>query len=182
MSRISLLLNLFVLASCSADSNEKVYKTYPGLESREGYYYKEGTDVPFTGSTESNYDNGVPLVQANFKEGKLHGTYTAYYANGHKMGTSNYKRGVQQGESTAWHENGNKASEAYYADGLKHGKFRTYYSSGDLMIEAFYWEDELDSTFTQWDMSGNIILVEEYNNGFLEFRHTNENGESEENL
>lgn len=49
--------------------------------------------------SKNNRQVSTNQLKANFKDGKLHGTYTAYYKSGQKMGVSNYSDGVKHGES-----------------------------------------------------------------------------------
>lgn len=160
-----LLIVAVVITSCSKSDDEKIFEIYPGLISVEGLYYKIDSDIPFTGSTISEYNSGNPYILAEFREGKLEGTYKAYYQNGRKMGESNYRNGLKEGKSIAWHENGNKASETYFVNNMKSGKLEIYYFTGEKKTEAFFIDDKLDSTLTQWDMEGNITSVETYEKG-----------------
>lgn len=163
MKSLTLLLVIFLFVSaCSPDSNtysQEKEQPYPGLESKDGLYYHEGEEKPFTGSTESKYENDVPFVQADFKDGKLHGTYTAYYMNGQKMGITNYKEGVKHGVSESWHENGNKASEISFVDGLEHGELKVYFPNGQLRMQAEFEKGERVGMQQEWDTAGTLINV-----------------------
>ena len=162
-----LLIVAVVIASCSKNNDEKPFEIYPGLESIEGLFYKTDSDIPYTGSTMSEYNSGNPYIHAEFREGKLEGAYIAYYQNGQKMGKTHYQNNLKEGPSISWHENGNIASETYFIDNMKNGKLEIYYFTGEKKTEAFFIDDKLDSTLTQWDMEGNVISVEIYYNGVL---------------
>lgn len=161
------LLPLLLVSCGTSHKSKEGFQTYPGLEGRDGLYYKKGAEEPFTGSTESTYSTGTTFVAASFKKGKLHGTYTAYYANGQKMGVSHYKMGIKHGEAISWHENGEPASKVHYKQGKKDGLLVVYYPNGQKMVEAFYSEDQLDGGFTQWTREGALFSIKSYENGEL---------------
>lgn len=146
----------------SKQENPQGFKTFPGLVSRDGKYYKGSTDKLFTGSTKSSYDNGTPFVKAFFKEGELHGTYTAFYMNGQKMGMTNYKNGIKDGEAIAWHENGQKASKVNFEKGKEDGRLVVFYPNGQPRLEAHYKKGELDGSLTQWLPDGKIHSIKSY--------------------
>jgi antitoxin component YwqK of YwqJK toxin-antitoxin module len=145
------------------------FKTYPGLEARDGLYYKEGTDSLFTGSTESYYDNDTSFVKADFKDGQLHGKYEAYYANGQKMGITHYKKGVKHGKSIGFHENGNKASKTIFEKGKKDSLLVIFYPNGQKRLEANYKNGRLNGGVTQWKSDGTLYSIKSYAEGELEW-------------
>ncbi|MCH2448844.1 MAG: toxin-antitoxin system YwqK family antitoxin [Gracilimonas sp.] len=167
-----LLLPLFIitLISCNTDKKEQEpadYAFFPELTLKDGAYYKNGEDVPFTGTSGSTYSTGDPYVHADFEEGKMDGKYSAYYSNGTKMGESTYSKGELDGLSESWHDNGNKASEIHFEEGLRQGKLTTYYPSGLIYTEGYFVDGNLDSTYTRWNRDGEIEFASTYDNGEL---------------
>lgn len=165
-----LFIGIILVSACSLQNHNSYSDTitfFPGIENREGIYFKINSDQPYTGSTESKYSNGESYITASFKDGRLEGTYTAWYLSGNKMGETSYKGGKKEGVSKAWHEDGSKASKAFFKNDHKEGKLEIYYPSGQLNVEAFFKADKLDSTFTQYGIEGNVISVEVYEDGEL---------------
>ena len=167
-SKLILIVSLSLFTTCATAQNnsgklEIVF--FPGIEVREGIFFKTDSSEPYTGSTKSTYDNGNPYVTASFEDGRLDGAYTAYYANGQKMGVSHYKHGIKHGESIAWHENGQMASRVKFVKGKKEGPMEMFYQTGQQSVEAFFKAGKLDSTFTQWKATGELHSIEIYDEG-----------------
>lgn len=173
MNFLKLLLVFSLVISCKSDvgkqDEQKPFKTYPGLVVKDELYYSKGAVTPFTGSTESNYDNGNPFVKANFKNGKLHGKYTAYYANGQKMGISHYRKGKKHGKSVGWFENGQMGSKIDFENGKKDGLLIVYYPNGKKRMEAFYRAGQLDGSLTLWQPTGKLHSIKSYSHGELKW-------------
>lgn len=166
MKKFSLIV-LCVLVTASAFGQAKTIKIdfFPGLDKRGGLVFKENAEEPYTGFSKSTYENGNPYVTASFKDGKLHGTYTAYYSNGQKMGQSNYRNGKKHGVSLAWHENGKKASRITFEKGKKNGELEVFYPNGQQNIEGFFVDGQPDSTFTKWTPNGQLLFRKTYEKG-----------------
>ena len=82
------------------------------LVKREGTYYKNFTDVPFTGTTTGR-------EQATFKNGKYDGPWVSYYENGQLSYKGDYKNGEREGP---WVD--------YYKDGTVHENLTGTYRNG----------------------------------------------------
>ncbi len=65
--------------------------TWDDLVERDGLYYKENSDVPFTGTLTSG------LVQAALKKVKPDAPFVAYHENGQLEAKGNYKDGELDG-------------------------------------------------------------------------------------
>ena len=63
------------------------------LQDRNGIMYLANEDTPFTGRTESFYENGQKWWEVNFKDGKPNALLTVWYANGQKAAERTYKDG-----------------------------------------------------------------------------------------
>lgn len=90
-------------------------------------------------------------MQADFRNGLLQGTYSAYYSSGQKMGITEYEYGVKHGKSISWHENGNVASEGFFKNGAEDSTLTIYYPNGEKMIE------------TQFENGWQVGVYKEYN-------------------
>ena len=84
------------------------------LVERKGLYYKQFTDVPFTGEVTGD-------KQGSFKNGKKEGTWVRYWNNGQLMYKGNFKNGQFEGYWSDYNYDGTVYKEwtGTYKDGVK---------------------------------------------------------------
>ena len=87
MKKLFLLPILFL----SIISYPCLSETMGDLVEREGIYYKEFTETPFTGEITGE-------VQGNYKSGKKEGEWVRYDANGQLSWKGRIKKGKRDGE------------------------------------------------------------------------------------
>lgn len=162
-----ILISILIALPAFGQDKSKKLSFFPTLEQREGLVYKMNGKKPFTGFSKTTYNNGNTYVSASFKDGKLHGVYTAYYLDGKKMGLTHYKNGIKKGEAKSWHKNGILASEVTFINNKKDGKVVTYYANGQKSREAFFDKGTVDSTYFQWRENGDLFYKAIYENGEL---------------
>ncbi|MBR1756648.1 MAG: hypothetical protein IJ738_03675 [Alphaproteobacteria bacterium] len=99
---------------------------------KDGHYKKEYADIhrPYYDWVSCN----KPIEEADYKEGKLHGTHKKYNVR-RKEST-----GYGEEKYTSWLE-----SETQYKDGKKHG-FEKLYNSDGTVAEMKYWQEGKDCT------------------------------------
>ena len=121
------------------------------LVERNGlYYYKQFTDVLFTGKLTGGdqesfkngkkegiwvvgyYDNGQVMIKGNFKNGKHQGAWVEYHKNGKLKSKSNYKNGKEEGASVYYWDNGELQSKGNYKNGKKEGAWVGYMTDGNV--------------------------------------------------
>ena len=78
--------------------------TMDDLVERKGLYYKQFTDVPFTGEVTGD-------KQGSFKNGKKEGTWVKYWNNGQLSYKGNYKNGKREGDWVTYYEDGQLRSK-----------------------------------------------------------------------
>ena len=98
-------------------------ETMDDLVKRKGLYYKQFTDVPFTGKVTgssqgsikngerdgawvSYHKNGQLFLKSYWKNFKQEGTWISYRENGQFWFKMNYKNGKTEGAAVFYHENG----------------------------------------------------------------------------
>ena len=64
--------------------------TVGGLEDRDGVFYVLGESEPFTGRSIVLWENGAKMLQMDYTNGRLHGSYTAWYMDGTIMDSGRY--------------------------------------------------------------------------------------------
>jgi antitoxin component YwqK of YwqJK toxin-antitoxin module len=86
-------------------------ETMDDLVNRDGLYYKNFTDVPFTGKIVDYHPNGQLRSKGTSKDGKLDGPWVSYYDNGQLNRKGNYKDGKKDGLWVFYGENGQLLSK-----------------------------------------------------------------------
>ena len=112
------------------------------LEDRVGVMYLPNEETPFTGRTESFYENGQKGAEGNFKDGKQDGLWTGWYENGQKRQQINYKDGKSEGLYIEWDKNGQKKFEANYKDGKLNGTWTEWNKDGTEEYRITYKDGE----------------------------------------
>ena len=87
---------------------------FEDLVKRDGLYYEQFTDVPFTGKVTGQ-------EQGSFKDGRKHGRWVSYYDNGQVWMKGTYKNGKREGTWFDYHKDGtvNENWTGIYKDGVK---------------------------------------------------------------
>ena len=109
------------------------------LVHRENLYYKEGSDVPFTGRvigrTEGMMKNGLMegewTIEHPFKIFSFAGSWSLRW----KM---NYKNGILHGPIEEYHRNGQLKISANYENEEFDGPYEEYYEDGQLKLKGTF--------------------------------------------
>jgi antitoxin component YwqK of YwqJK toxin-antitoxin module len=63
-------------------------------------------------------NNGMQIkLEANYKAGREHGSFTQWFDNGQKRVLSNFVNGKKEGLETAWNKDGSVKYTSTYVDG-----------------------------------------------------------------
>ena len=103
-------------------------ETMDDLVKRDGLYYKEFTDVPFTGKT-------TGATQGTIRNGKREGIWVEYHDNGQLRSKGTLKDGKWDGPWVQYHDNGQLRSKGTYKGGEKEDDW-VYYSSDGSVVET----------------------------------------------
>jgi antitoxin component YwqK of YwqJK toxin-antitoxin module len=106
-------------------------ETMDDLVNRDGHYYKEFTDVPFTG-------NITGENQGTIRNGKKVGPWVLYRDNGQLWMKGTYKDGKEEGLWVHYWDKGQLWMKGTYKDGEKEDDW-VYYSRDGSVLE--YGED-----------------------------------------
>ncbi len=71
---------------------------------QDGRFLHQGS--PFNGVAVSEYEDGSKRVEAQFKDGRLHGSYSRWHKDGWRRMEMHFAQGVSDGEWTQWQANG----------------------------------------------------------------------------
>jgi antitoxin component YwqK of YwqJK toxin-antitoxin module len=139
--------------SCGNDSGEhekisvrKVSKDKTQV--RGGLSYMPNEKEPFTGKTTSSHENGQLEEEANYKMGKLEGSYKTYFDNGQIKTLGQYLNGEHYGEWASYqNSNGVPMYKTNYdTTGKLDGVVETYYQNGNKRERSTYKSGLLVST------------------------------------
>ena len=129
--------------------------TWDDLVEREGLYYKNFSDVPFsgkiTGSKKGSFKNGVMegpwvsyhengqlLSEGAFKNGKTEGPWVLYYDNGRLSLKGTFKNGKYEGPWVFYYDNGQLEMKGDFKNGEREGLWIDYYDNGQLNKKGNY--------------------------------------------
>ncbi len=92
MKRV-LLIGLLLIVGCSKEPIN--YET--SLIERDGVYYTNDTNEPYSGKVFSLYSDGKKNKEGTFKDGKEDGLWTRWYEKGQKRQEGTFKDGKEDG-------------------------------------------------------------------------------------
>ena len=78
-------------------------------------YYKNGKENGLR--TEWRWDNEKKIMEANFKDGDLHGLYKDWHSNGVQANIGQYKEGKEDGLWVLWSKDGSSQIKKIYKNG-----------------------------------------------------------------
>ena len=99
------------------------------LVERDGLYYKQFTDVPYTGKVTGG-------EQGSVKDGEREGSWVGYHENGQLSSKGNWDNGKEEGAWVYYYESGQLQSKGNYKNGEKVGAWVGYYKNG-IVFEAW---------------------------------------------
>ena len=199
-----LLTLLLILISFSFSQEPINYEN--SLVNRNGVFYTNDTNKPYSGKVFSLYDDGKIKTkgtlkdgiminktelkwykigrkwsEGTFKDGKVDGLFEWWYENGQKSFEGNYEDGIKIGLWTGWYENGQKNYEGTFRDGLQDGLSSSWYENGQKSSERTYKNDEFHGLETHWHMNGHKYRETNYKDGeSISEKEWNEDGSLKE--
>jgi len=155
------------------------------LVERDDLYYKELTDIPFTGEI-------TGIEQGKIKNGKKEGPWVGYYKNGQLDYKGTYKNGKWDGPWVSYYDNGQLWLKGTYKDGKWDGPWVYYYKDGQLDYKGTYKDGKLDGPWETYYYNGQLsekgnykddekegLWVSYYKNGQLDYKGTYKDGKSD---
>ena len=150
MKRILTSLVLMVLVFPALALGE----TKDDLVKRDGLYYKNFTDVPFTG-------NLTGKTQGTIRNGTEEGPWIYYYDNGQLSRKGTYKDGYKDGPWVNYYDNGQLGSKGTYKNGKEDGRWVRYWSNGQLWHKGTYKDGKRDGPRVSYSSDGSEMVVED---------------------
>ncbi len=134
---------------------------------REGSWYRQGEDIPFTGVLVETYETGERKSRSEIAEGRLAGLSESWYTNGQPQRVEHFHAGVSHGLRTKWHPNGRKLSEVQIVQGQLQGTFRRWYEDGNLHEEIQLEDGKPEGVSRAYYPSGFLRAEARLNHGEL---------------
>ena len=131
------------------------------------YYIYELRDGKRHGRCFGWYENGQPLDEGTYHQGKLEGIFTRYNPGGVRVSRVYSREGLHQGVCTFWHNNGNVDLECEYLNGVHHGVRTERHITGDLATTTEYCDGAVHGVTTEWLTDGTPASTQEYQRGML---------------
>ena len=153
-SLVAVLIFLLPLSSFS----EEIY--IDDLILRYDLYYKEFTDVPFTGEVTGN-------TEGKFISGKKEGKWKKYFDNGQLIYIGNYKKGKKEGIWARYHKNGQLGTKGNYKSGKREGEWISYFDNGQIFTTGYMIEGKPDGKMISYQYDGILENTKIYRNGKL---------------
>ena len=125
MKPIKTLLTILFVSLLSAPSWSV---TLGDLVEREGLYYKQFTDIPFTGKVDGD-------KQGSFKNGQQEGAWVGYFENGQLRFKENYKNGKEEGEYISYWGDGRLLTKGNFKNGKATVAWVVYLKDGTVLKE-----------------------------------------------
>ena len=158
-----------------AESNCKIHTDCSG-HLRFEWYYKDGKRAD--GVSKGFWPDGQLKHIWNWKNGKVHGLYTALYQDGQKRKEQTFKNGKEDGFVTYWSPDGKESSEMIYKDGRSwNGLYIKWHENGNKWMETPWKDGKKDGLHTRWWPSGQKMSEETLKDGeMISDKCWNENG------
>ena len=100
-------LGLLSLSSTLASAETGPLLNGKLLKKEAKVYIHLHNDKPFTGKAKTEYKNGNPHIEAQFKNGLFHGLYQMWDSEGRLIYKGKYKNGLEHGIHLYWEDTQN---------------------------------------------------------------------------
>jgi len=134
----SILIILFLAASCGPKLEKVVEDTHPDGSARLVHYYKDTDGHREKARVEAFYEDGAKRYVGEFADGKRNGYWVYWYENGVMWSEGYFKDDLRDGFGTTWHKNGQKHFEGSYAAGVRVAQWKFWTPDGELAKELDY--------------------------------------------
>ena len=124
-------------------------ETMDNLVEREGIYYKEFTDVPFTGRITGK-------EQGTIRNGKKDSPWIGYWDNGQLWFKGTYKDGKVEGPFVWYYDNGQLHYKGNFKDGEKEGPWVGYLGNGQLWWKVTFKDGKVEGDLVYYSPDGSV--------------------------
>ena len=143
------LITKILLSLCLLLPMTTFGETMDDLVVRDGIYYKQFTDVPFTGEI-----TGKP--KGKIKNGKKDGLWIYYDYNEQLLGKGTYKHGTKEGPWVVYYNTGQLRGKGTYKNGKWDGPWVSYYENGQLWMKGTYKDGKKEDDWVYYSPDGSV--------------------------
>ena len=109
---------------------------------RKKLFFIEGSNIPFSGSHEAYWDNGLLRESGDIKEGLKDGLWRSYFENGILFEVGFYKEGRANGHWKIYYPDGQLSADLHYRDDKLDGYCEYFHQDGSTEEVVLYSLDE----------------------------------------
>lgn len=143
---VPILLTIFMFPSLALGGEV----TLDDLVYREGFFYKNSTDVLFTGKVIKGGQ------QWAFRDGRADGPYVSYHDNGELSSKGNYRNGVRDGPWITYHISGQLLIKETLKNGEREGPWEYYFLNGRLREKGSYKNGKREGPWVDYHKTGKV--------------------------
>ena len=126
---MSRYLSIILLSLATLIAVPSYSETMSDLDMRDDLYFRENSDVPFTGRL-------IGKWQGSFKNGKKVGIWKIYHDNGQLWAKGKNTNGKRDGPWVSFWSNGQLEYKGDYKDNKRKGPWLEYHNNGKLKSEV----------------------------------------------
>lgn len=138
MKKITTILILLLLISCSGKTVEDIQEVYPDGSPKLVKYYQENGSIRDLIREIQYYPNHKKYYEGEYKDNKKDGKWTVWYQSGSIWSEGSYSKGLDDGKRTGYYENGKKHFEGEYDAGKLVGVWKFWNESGEKLDDVDY--------------------------------------------
>ena len=130
MKILSYLLTIFLIASCSNETNDGEIGQ---ILTRDGVIFSEKTNKPINGILKYSSQSGFAHYETSYKNGIKHGVHKIYDEDMRLIRRENYQNGTLHGLYESFDPNGQVIFSGNYQNGKEIGVWRFFDNTGKLL-------------------------------------------------
>jgi len=138
---------LFIITTKAFSKRSEELKQIPTTKimvRKEGKWYINNSDIPYTGKFIDYYLSGKIQGDGVLKNGVIDGVRTVYFSNGNKRYFYTYENGVEHGSSEEYFINGKLKQKGSFDHKKEVGLWQIYYSTGKLKRQSTFVTNKQD--------------------------------------
>ena len=131
---------------------------------KQGYLDDQGAFVAH-GLAIEEYTPGRKATEAEYRDGKVHGTLRTWYPAGGPQTHREFEHGTPHGVDVAWYEDGTPRSSGRFVHGRPDGVFVRWHSGGAIMNRRIFVSGELDGEEYGHHTNGTQAFIRRFSKG-----------------
>lgn len=142
--KIDKIIYIITKAYLARSAEVKRIPTSKNMDRKNGIWYHENSDQPYTGKFIDYFVNGKIQGEGVLRDGIIEGIRTVYYPNGNKKYFYTYANGIENGESEEYFINGKLKQKGSFTNKKETGLWQVFYSTGKLKRQSMFVNNKQD--------------------------------------